>query len=361
MKKSLLIISFFCLLFSSIKAQITITSADVAAPGQIVYQATDTLPSISVGTASTVSQSWNFSSLAQPINDTLSFLAYSSAPNPNYPTSNLVVKQGWQNNFGYAVNNASQLSLLGNSGIVNLAGFPTTVNQICGPPEKLATFPLTLNSNFTNNYRTHAKFYFGHTVPVGANSYQVDSIREYGTVHKTVVVDAWGQLTTPLGQFNVIRSKETKITHDTIDAYVNLGLFGLWQNFTKTADSTTSYVYWANGVGFTLVTATMDSAGAVANVKWLKALPAGISETNSSDYELVYPNPAENEINFIADASKQKEIKIYDIAGRMIDSYTVSANQTTINTSSFANGIYMYKIIGRDNNISSKGKFSISK
>jgi hypothetical protein len=173
-----------------------------------------------------------------------------------------------------------------------------------------------------------------------------------------VLVDAWGMLTTPLGTYSVLRSKETKITKDSADGKTALG----WRNVLKTKDSTTTYSWWTNGIGYSLATATMDSTNGVKSVQFLTTIPpTGITELTAAADEKVYPNPAQNEINFVADASKQKEIKVYDIAGRLLDAVMVNNTVTTFNTSAYANGIYTYSIIGKDNTVLARGKFVINK
>ncbi|MEI8231472.1 MAG: T9SS type A sorting domain-containing protein [Actinomycetes bacterium] len=359
MKKTLLLISAICV-SALVSAQITITTADIAVPTTVVYQATDTLPTISVGSAGT-SQTWNMTALGTHVTDTLTFLPYSAAPNPLFSTANLLVKQGWQNNYAYAINNAASLRILGNAGTLNLFGSPVNLTQRNNPAERLANFPFTYTTSFTNTYRTFAKFYLGQTIM----GFQVDSIRDHSTVNKTVVVDAWGTLTTPLGTYPVIRSKETKITHDTVDAYIVVfPPFGTWNDAISTsADSVTSYTWWANGLGFSLATATMDSLGGVKRVQWLMQAPTtvGVNEYTAALIENVYPNPAQNEINLLTDASKTKSIQVFDIAGRLINTYAVSNNLMTINTADYANGLYTFSIVAKDNSIVNRGKFTINK
>ncbi len=359
MKKTILFLSAFGIATLGADAQITITTADVAVPTTTLYQATDTLPTISVGAAGT-NQIWNMTGLATNFTDTLTFLSYASAPNPLFSTSNLVVKQGWQNNYAYAVNNASSVSIIGNAGTFNLMGTNVNVNQSFTPEEKLADFPFTYTSNFVNTYRTFSKFYFGQTVM----GFQIDSIRDHSTTVKTVVVDAWGTLTTPLGTYSVIRSKETKIVHDTIDGYIIIfPPFGGWQNAVSTsADSTTSYTWWANGLGFSLATATMDSTGGVKRVQWLMdQTSVGINEYTNSSIENVYPNPAQNEINILADASKQKSVEVFDVTGRFVAAYSITSNLTNINTTDYCNGMYLFNLVGKNNTIDNRGKFTITK
>ncbi|MEI8231473.1 MAG: T9SS type A sorting domain-containing protein [Actinomycetes bacterium] len=357
MKKLLLTITIFSTAIFTSSAQITITDADIATPNHVVYQANDTLPNIIVGTAGATSQTWNMNTLAQHTTDTLNFIPYAWQPNVNYPTSNLVVKQGWANQYSFADNNSTSFSFLGNGGTSDVMGTTVTINQINTPAEKVATFPFTYNSNFVNDYTANAKFYFGQMI----QGFQVDSVRDKNIIHKTVVVDAWGNLTTPLGTYPVIRSTETKISIDSVFAFLVIAGFGSWNNIQVSGDSVVTYSWWANGVGFPLVTATTDSLGDVTKAQWLLQLPAlGINEFASGN-EGVFPNPAQNEINFITDETKQKSVHVFDVTGRKIDALGITTNQTSINTSAYANGLYTYSIIGNDNAVVSRGKFSIAK
>lgn len=358
MKKSLLIISAFVFGALSVKAQITITTADVATPTKIIYQANDTLltsPTI-IGSFGT-SQTWNMSSLNNNTTDTMTFISYAWAPDTNFSTSNLVVKQGWQNNFTYLTNSASGLTNLGSKANTDFGGGPSTVRQINSPSEILMNFPGTYLIAYTNNYiTTTPPFYFGIDPGIG---FVVDSVRQKSDVKKTVLVDAWGSLTSPLGTFNVLRSEETIVRHDTIDAYI----FGSWNDAVITqADSTTGYSWWANGVGFPLVSIKLDSLSNIKQTQWLLALPSvGINEYTAPTQVNIYPNPAQNEITFAVEASKVISIQVFDIAGRMIDSYPVSGALASINTSDFANGIYTYALVGLDNAILNRGKFTVAK
>ncbi len=356
MKKIIITLCSLFALVVSAEAQISITTNDIANPTHLIITGTDTLPTVSMGAAG-ANQTWDMTALAQGIKDTLTCMSYAWAPNPSYPTSNLVIKQGWRNQFAFAKNTSTSFEFLGQGGIINLLGYPTTMNQVNTPNEVVANFPFTFNSAFTCDYSSFAKSYFGHSVTYQGLPIMVDSIKDHSVTHKTVLVDAWGSLTTPMGTFPVIRSKEKKITSDTGSAYTFLG----WTSAFSTKDSTTSYTYWTNGVGYPLVTATMDSSGAVKRVQWLMTMPLlGISEL-STDNESVFPNPAQNEINFVSDVMNQRNIQVFDITGRKIDSYTINSTKTTINTSGYDSGMYIYEVLGKDESILKRGKFSINK
>lgn len=352
MKKSLLLSSSFCLGVLSMQAQIIITTADVAVPSKIIYQANDTLPTVSVGSAG-VSQTWNMSALDSNTIDTLDFLPYSWAPNAYFTSANIAVKQGYQNIYAYLINAAPSLDIIGNGGVVNFFGPPTVINQINSPAEKLATFPFTYNSTFINNFTTT-------TLPFPVSFTPYDSIRFKSSVSKTVLVDAWGNLTTPLGTYPVIRSKEIKLNYDTTDGHI---AFVAWQQALQTSGALiTSYSFWANGIGFPLVTVTMDSAGSVSKVQWLKAMPiTGINEYTDATIVNAFPNPAQDMITLSVESSNAISIQVYDIAGRLISTSLIEDQEIKLNTSVFASGIYSYSIISKDDIILNRGKFVITK
>lgn len=356
MKKNLLITA--SLLFGAVvsNAQITLTTADVAAPIKVIYQANDTLPSptLSVGTSG-ISQTWNMSMLGTSTYDTLTFVSAAWGPEAaSFPSANLAVKQGWQDFYAYAVSNSSTLSIVGAGGTADFGGGPVNVKQYNSPAEILMNFPATYLNGFTNNY-------VSTTPAINPGIAGVDSARVKSDIKKTVSIDAWGSLTTPLGTFNVLRTMETVVRYDTTDIYA----FGLWNPFPGTpliaADSTTGYTWWANGVGFPLVTIRLDSLGGKKEVTWLMALPAvGVNEYTAIADVNVYPNPAQNEITFSLESSVAT-IQLFDIAGRVIDNVAVSGTIVSVNTSAYANGVYSYALVGKDNAILNRGKFTIAK
>ncbi len=280
MKKSLLIITFFLISILNVCAQIAITSADMAVPTKVVYHSNDSLSAVSIGSAG-ISQTWDFTAVVEDSKDTSYALPYSSMPNTAFSTANLIVQQGNQDIYGYLINSTPSFIFIGGSATVNVYGYSVSGNRINSPAETMFNFPASYDSSFTNNYTTDAKSFFGQTI----GNYTIDSVRQRSTIQKSFLVDAYGTLTTPLagGPYDVIRTKVTKITHDTIS--ILTGYLG-WVDFITTADSTTTFSWWANGIGTALATATMDSTGAVANLQWLSAQPvlptlsASVSSTN---------------------------------------------------------------------------------
>src|ERR1035437_2935288 len=141
MKKTLLSAILFCFGALSISAQITITTADVAIPSKIIYQVTDSTPTVSVGTALATSHVWSMSLLKTNKNDTLSFLNYSAIPNAAFSSSNLFARQGSTSNYSYMLNSATGLFTLGNAATVDFGSGLRALKQINSPSETMQVFP----------------------------------------------------------------------------------------------------------------------------------------------------------------------------------------------------------------------------
>jgi hypothetical protein len=356
MKKSLLL-TIFGLSLMGANAQITLTSADIASPTKVIRQANDTMPVVSIGSAGT-SQTWNMAALNTHTEDTLTFLPYSAAPNPKFSSANIAVKFGWQNTYAYLNNNASDAVVLGSSTVMDFGAGPSQINSIQSPGEKLANWPSTYLSAFSNNYTVNSTYFFGVDVGFGV---PFDSIRTHSSVQKAVLFDAWGSITTPLGTYASLRAKSTTVRRDSTDVFISG--FGWQNNIATSADSSASYGWWANGIGFPLVELQLDSSSVVTSASWLLALPmtVGVNEYTAAADVNVYPNPAQDEANFFVDSKIAKAIQIYDITGRKVNSFEITSDLSTINTSTYANGSYTYSVTGINNTVLSRGKFTVAK
>lgn len=249
-------------------AQIVITSADMPETDKMQIMSNDTLTAALVGSPDTAAQVWNFTGLTEHTRDTSLVMSYADFPNPLFSTANTVIRQGNSTFYGYLINSSSSFSLIGGSGLVDIQGSLTSINQTSDPAEILFTFPSSYDSGYVNNFSTDAKFFFGQVV----SGLTIDSIHRISSIEKTSVVDAWGTLTTPLGgPYNVLRVKEVRTTFDTVMAY----FFGDWNNVPGGISSTQTitYYWWGNGIGSALATAVVDSSDNVLNIEWLAEYP----------------------------------------------------------------------------------------
>ncbi|MCW3103092.1 MAG: hypothetical protein JWO09_1532 [Bacteroidetes bacterium] len=360
MKKSLLFLSLAGAITA--QAQITLTSADMITPSNVLLQANDsTVSGISMGSAGT-SQTWNMSALGMNSQDTLTVMPYSAMPNPKFAGANLVIKYGYQQIYNYMNNSASMLKGLGIGAMVDFGAGLTQLNQVSTPYETLMPYPSTYGTSFTDNHVNSASFYYGAS--------GVDSIRMRSRIQKTSTADAWGTITTPLGTFASLRFMEVSHNWDTTEYYV--GALGGWQTGPGAAippqvsqDSSKSYTWWANSVGFPIAQATVDYTTLMpTGITWLSAypMPVGVNELTANALEInVYPNPAQDQVNFMVDSEAAAAVQIFDITGRQIGAFGITSDLSTISTSAYANGIYTYVVIGKDAQVVTRGKFSVAK
>jgi hypothetical protein len=366
MKKTLLASIISCVWLTNVNAQIIITSADMPTPEKAMYEGNDTMPTVSLGNASATSQNWNMAALAEHTQDTIKALSYSDHPNALFGSANTLINQVTGNFYGYLINSSSSFVLLGGSGVFNIQGYQTAVSQTNTPSEILFNFPTTYNSSFTNNYFTDAKFHYGQQI----SGLTIDSIHQRSSVEKTVLVDAWGTLTTPLGgPYNVLRVKEVKKTKDTVMAY----FFGDWNSIPGGIDSTeaTTYYWWANSIGTALVTANVDTSGATTNIQWLKSMPVtipmSVNEIASQNYEIsIFPNPVNNQLTILFDNSSKlvsvKEPIMIDIQNELGQSVKkmeliqlIGVNKTSIDVTDLSKGVYFVHL--QNNSTNSTKKF----
>jgi hypothetical protein len=118
---------------------------------------------------------------------------------------------------------------------------------------------------------------------------------------------------------------------------------GSWQlvgepGFTASTVDELSFVSGNNG---TLYTAFLDYInGGITVLKYDPTL--GINQNTTSTATMLFPNPATDSVT-ITTATAQSMVKVIDVTGKLVYS-TVINNQGSIDTSVFANGVYLVQI-----------------
>jgi hypothetical protein len=356
MKNFLLSISALAIVFSA-SAQITITQSDMAPLFTMARVANDTSPTVGAGNPGT-NQTYNLSALANDSIDTLTFSLPQFTPNGNlYPNSNRVIIQGTNGQFGsiYCTQSATSLQM---DGVVADPGIGQPVNLKDSLFETTVTFPSTLNTSFSNNLVTHAKFYYGQDPGLG---FTLDSIQIRSHVIKNSMIDGWGNVTTPAGTYACLRQNVTRQNTDSIWGY-NALILGGWAYLFSQMDSNRVYTYWASAIGYPVAQLTdRQEQGIITSGEYLMTTAiAGVTEHSNASLISVYPNPATENINFVTKANTISEIEIYDITGKIISSSEVINDNTTVNVSDFASGMYFYRAIDANGNVIDRGKFNVA-
>lgn len=340
MKKQLLVLSLAAVAGTA-SAQITITAADQAPMLTVFNQARDTTQTQNEG-GSGPSVTYNFAALLNQSEDSLTFTLPQWTPyGASYPQSNLsiVINQG--DAYIYSTQSSTMLEINGQAadplgnGII-----PLTFTN----PETQMIFPAAYGSSFGDTAGGTNQFYMGYDPGVG---FTVDSVRIHTYITKDSDFDGWGSITTPLGTFNTLRQNTYRKQIDTIDIYA----FGNWAPaFFSQTDSTRTFTYWTNGVGFPLVELTaQDDLGMITNATWLVSNPTvtGIPANDNSNNIIAYPNPVADVLT-IQTTVEEGSIEVIDMTGRVVQTAVINSTSTRIDMSDLAAGMYTYRVVGQN-------------
>jgi photosystem II stability/assembly factor-like uncharacterized protein len=82
------------------------------------------------------------------------------------------------------------------------------------------------------------------------------------------------------------------------------------------------------------------------DLKGYATIETAINEIDEENQAVIYPNPARN-ILYISNV-KDKQIKVFDLSGRMVYYTIARADRISLNVSDYKNGVYLFKVIGNN-------------
>jgi len=338
MKNFLLTIVIVLLFCNFSYSQITIDQSDFANPSDTFLVKVNYNPTIPIDLSPGENKVWDFSGLE---NDMLNFVCYKPVSYldfaDQFPLSQYYTYgPGWlyagpsgiapnENNWGYMLffNNPDGLFIEGFYSDYGL-GYRATYNS---PPEMLMFAPATYsNSQMHNSY---------WQVAIDNNPLDHDSIYRRN-VEKSLLVDAWGTLTTVFGTYEVIRVHETGFSIDSL--FISFGEITLYRTqFVR--DTLNNYYFWAKEIGNPLVTIKCDGRGNIKEVNYLTAiLQTGIeTPSDNSNQITIFPNPVIDKLYF----NIENKVEVFDIQGKTV----LKTNHAirNIDISILKKGIYFIK------------------
>jgi hypothetical protein len=83
-------------------------------------------------------------------------------------------------------------------------------------------------------------------------------------------------------------------------------------------------------------------------------IPETVNVTTNNLIATLYPNPATNTLTIQHPNSNKASAGIYDITGRLMGSYPLTGNTTTISVQNLPPGIYQCRIIEGERNVTTK-------
>ena len=337
-------------------AQITINQSDLPVIGNMWFELRDTTTLRTV-TPGGINQVWNYSNFAVAESRAIQIQNIAAAPsawNTNFPSAQMVDYNATDSTATYFTSNTTGFYAEGfYNGSLNSQP-PNAI--IYNPNYMIVPTPFT----FSNSRNHTAKIII--IINQGFN-YKFVLYR-----YQQFSADAYGTITTPAGTFNnTLRIKQLSYAEDS--TYVDAGA-GYQPLSNNTAyDTTISYTWFKNAPN-TLVF-TMNEimngnvgSGTSSNASYYSATTTEIPSFLKPKESIAYPNPS-NGSKFITISLKNKNAKtllIYNMLGELVKNEELNDSEAILfEATIFNNGIYIYKIIGKDNTEITNGKFTITK
>ncbi len=339
---------------------------------------------------------WDLSGLNENFKDTIFFKSLSEYGDElanEFPNANLVLERS-DNSLVFLNKTNNKVELLNiDFADLGLNLSPSDIPEgIFGytslsAPLKILDFPMSHGSSFygelnesfsiANTFDFLDTLSFEVVAGITMTGEDIDSIRFNISMNSTHIIDDFGQIILPTGQFETIRKKTERTFEITFDVGIEIPYLGFqWIEVPSdvlpgSIDTIVVYNWYAKGIGVPIVKAIVKpelnievSQNKVdlefSSISYLKILPTSSEKTFYVDKDIkIYPNPAKEKI-FIEKNINANSIEIYDIYGKNILREKIN-NENFISLSEMTNGIYFYKIFDKKMNKLSSSKFLIQK
>ena len=336
-------------------AQITITQADMPAPGNLVFSYSDTLgPTNLQISAGGPNQNWDFSNgWAVRPPDANSYIQPNGLSGfATFPTSNLattITSSGITFEIFYQTAPAA-FSFLGYSYAGGFINTLATTNQYISLPITYGQVNTYQQRSVTTTYYTLPGFY---------------SSRNISNKNVTTTCDAWGTLTIPTGTAPVLRIKsETNFAVDSsfIDS-TNTGNNFQLTNVSAPPNDFIGYDFYRNGSPFNMMSLEVNiSSGLIDLSSYTSATFTQTTSAIAPTEVKSYPNPASNQIHISNENLQATSIRIRDLNGKTAYQCSALGNQSiTIHTDGLSNGLYLVEIMDANEVVIGSGKCIVQK
>ncbi len=350
MKKSILFSIALFAIAVDITAQITVNKSNIISTGQLTVQAYDntTIYPITTGGANKV---WDFTTLLADFTDSISFgqsqwyLGHSNFPGANLASTYI----GYDSSYDYYSLSDTAYSYLGTYEVYN-----GNIN-ISKTNSKLISFPSTNNTTFmATSVNNSGNFEFGNDPDGSGPAPFIDSMSYTNTDNGLSVIDGYGTIKTPLGNFSCLRQNYRTIsTISNVKMYTN----GSWKKVPANVlkilgwgskpDTTYTVSFWTNdaNVGMPVVNYYYSEGDKnIGSVTWTqtKLQASSISKINQLKNVSSFPNPCHSILTVALPASVKANLTIFDLNGKIVEGVAVE-NGSTIDISKCENGLYILR------------------
>jgi len=327
---------------------ILITGADLPYNGLSVMLAVDTTTAVPLGAAAP-GQVWNYANLHLQYPKYADYHLTSTTPYAaTYPLSNIYTYgpgDMYGSLYGGAPVGPGNGYCFWKSDTTGfwVMGFRPESGQFAGvdvqnaPPELVIGAPATYGSMFTA--------YGRWVLPMDNHPADVDTFY-VRTIKKQIIADACGSITTPYGTYpNVLREHEYITEIDSV-----YGKFSGIQVYATEylRDSSNTYSYLANGVGYPVCIVHCDKHNVVQNVEYFNGYYTGVDAHSDDASWQLYPNPTDGLIHIqlpTPNGNAASTISIYNAMGSRMMQNVYNTSAVSIDLSGFAKGVYFVNVI----------------
>ena len=342
--KNLFLVVLVLFIGTNLKSQITIISSDMPNAGTYLTQARDTNPAPTLPVfVSGPNISWDFTALNNLNQGGFGFVSPSSTPyGTSFPSATHCYMTA-DSMFAYVKTTSNYVVALGARIQID------TIDIILKyePNDTMYVFPYTYGTTFNSYPVTEVKMFYGDSIDVGLGNVYIDSIKMTLSFTKHFVVDGWGNVITPMGSFNALRSNCNEITETTIFAkYMNM-----WIPINTSKDTTLKLDWYVKGTGAPLIHVEVDPASSTYTVvEWLTINSTfGFDESDNLPNIILYPNPCSDELSVRFEGETTEQLVVTDISGREIKRINSNfQHEVKIQLSDINAGIYFMRAENKD-------------
>jgi hypothetical protein len=323
------------ILLNSAQAQITFEYEDLAVPGDVVERYVDTIPAFGPG-GSGAGQVWDFSAA---VNDETVITTVSTPATTPYANSftgsNLAMTNDGVN---YVYFNSTPATLVSTGAAGDFLNDGQSLVVPFNPSVFVHQFPRNYGDQFSDNY--------AFEVVADGAAFSVHSVRlrHRGSVRDTT--DAFGQITTPVSTYDVLRTKSTDFTTDSI--WIRLFSFTPWTFLQATQDTLVSYTWQGKEAKLAVAEMTFDSLGAPARFTYTSILPSITTGVNGRAGSLpsIHPVPATDGFTItLPETGLFRSAEVVGLDGRTVATLAIGAgDRLQVPTMGWAPGAYLVRL-----------------
>jgi hypothetical protein len=244
-----------------------------------------------------------------------------------------------ENPVFFSKNSTSKFEIVGIGVEVNGIEVPVQSDTI----DVVYDFPMTYNDSW------NSRSYFNIDMnPIYDAQFKRHQQRD-------VIVDGWGQITTPFGDFDAIRVKTILTYQDSI--YIDLPLIGASWLAIPTPE-TIEYNWWTTNNKVPVLKITTQ-AGIATTIEYRDGVVNDFASTieEQLNYISLFPNPTSTELTINVSEVTPSLIEILDLNGKLMYSTTLTGN-IKINVSNWTKGVYFVKM--KNNSITTTQNFIVN-